>query len=71
MKANLSEINSHGYYNKTIHECILKLHLPIELLNKIYTHLHKKNEVAPSIKQFPLFTSSSSGIVTIILSFLF
>jgi hypothetical protein len=35
-----------GYYNKTIHKCILKLHLPLEIINKIYENLKMKNEVS-------------------------
>jgi len=35
-----------GYYNKTIHKCILKLHLPLEIINKIYENLKIKNEVS-------------------------
>ena len=43
---NLSDLDANGYYNKTIHTCVLKLHLPLEIINDIYKNLHKKNEVS-------------------------
>ena len=44
---SLSDLNSNGYYNKTINTCKLKLHIPIDLINnKIYPKLLEKNEVA-------------------------
>ena len=42
----LSDLDSHGYYNKTIHTCVLKLHLPLKLINEIYTNLYNKNEIS-------------------------
>jgi hypothetical protein len=42
----LSELNPGGYYNKTVHECVLKLHLPLEIINDIYKNLYNKNEVS-------------------------
>jgi len=42
----LEDLDTHGYYNKTIHKCVLKLHLPLEIINKIYENLHNKNEVS-------------------------
>ena len=43
----LSDLNSYGYYNKTINTCKLKLHIPLDLINnKIYPKLLEKNEVA-------------------------
>jgi hypothetical protein len=46
MKRNLSDLDQNGYYNQTIHKCILKLHLPLALINKIYKNLYNKNEVS-------------------------
>lgn len=46
MKRTLSELDKNGYYNKTVHKCILKLHLPLELINGIYKNLHNNNEVS-------------------------
>ncbi len=46
MKDSLSELDKNGYYNKTIHTCILKLHLPLPIINKIFKNLHHKNEVS-------------------------
>ena len=43
-KGTLSELDTHGHYNKTIHTCVLKLHLPLEIINKIYKNLYNKNE---------------------------
>jgi len=43
---NLSDLDSHGYYNKTIHKCVLKLHLPLELINDTYKNLYNKNEIS-------------------------
>ena len=42
----LSDLDSNGYYNKTIHTCVLKLHLPLKIINEIYTNLYHKNEVS-------------------------
>jgi len=42
----LSELDVHGFYNKTIHECQLKLHLPLEIINGVYKNLYNKNEVS-------------------------
>ena len=43
---DLSGLDSNGYYNKTIHTCILKLHIPLEIINDIYKNLYHKNEVS-------------------------
>ena len=43
---SLSELDKHGYYNKTIHTCILKLHLPLPIINGVFKNLHHKNEVS-------------------------
>ena len=32
----LSDLDRNGYYNKTIHTCILKLHIPKEIIDQIY-----------------------------------
>ena len=45
-KEILSDLDVHGYYNKTIHKCILKLHLPLKLINNIYKNLYNENEVS-------------------------
>ena len=42
----LSDLDSKGYYNKTIHSCVLKLHLPLAIINDIYKNLYHKNEVS-------------------------
>jgi hypothetical protein len=42
----LSDLDKNGYYNQTIHECVLKLHLPLPIINNIYKNLHKTNEVS-------------------------
>jgi len=41
----LSDLKN-GYYNQTIHTCVLKLHLPLPIINGIYKNLHDKNEVS-------------------------
>jgi len=46
MREVLSDLDQHGYYNKTIHKCILKLHLPLEIINEVYKNLYNKNEVS-------------------------
>jgi hypothetical protein len=43
---NLSDLDRNGYYNKTIHTCILKLHIPKEIINEIYKQLYNENEVS-------------------------
>jgi hypothetical protein len=44
---SLTDLGTNGYYNKTIHTCKLKLHIPLDLINKkIYPKLYEKNEVA-------------------------
>ena len=42
----LSDLDVHGFYNKTIHACVLKLHLPLEIINGIYKNLYQENEVS-------------------------
>ena len=42
----LSDLDNNGFYNKTIHTCILKLHIPLNIINDIYKNLSQKNEVA-------------------------
>ena len=42
----LSDLDTKGYYNKTIHACVLKLHLPLAIINDIYKNLYHKNEVS-------------------------
>jgi hypothetical protein len=42
----LTDLDSNGYYNKTIHKCVLKLHLPLPLINETYKNLYNKNEVS-------------------------
>ena len=47
MKQNkLDDLDNNGYYNRTVHTCVLKLHLPLEIINDIYKNLHNKNEVS-------------------------
>jgi hypothetical protein len=45
-KLNLADLDTNGYYNRTVHTCVLKLHLPLEIINDIYKNLHNKNEVS-------------------------
>ena len=45
-RKNLSDLDTNGYYNQTIHKCILKLHLPLQLINDIYKNLYNENEVS-------------------------
>jgi len=40
----LSDLDKNGYYNKTIHSCVLKLHIPLEIINGIYKNLFNENE---------------------------
>ena len=42
----LTDLDKNGFYNKTIHTCILKLHIPLRIINDIYKNLSQKNEVA-------------------------
>ena len=46
MSNPLEDLDQNGYYNKTIHKCILKLHLPVDLINKVYKNLYNKNEIS-------------------------
>ena len=46
MNKVLSDLDKNGYYNTTTHTCILKLHLPLEIINDIYKNLYNKNEVS-------------------------
>jgi hypothetical protein len=42
----LSDLDHNGFINKTIHTCILKLHIPKEVVEKIYESIYKQNEVS-------------------------
>lgn len=45
-KGSLSDLDARGYYNKTVHTCVLKLHIPDEIVRKIYRELYHENEVS-------------------------
>jgi hypothetical protein len=44
--SSLSDLDTHGYYNKTLHTCVLKLHIPEEVIKQIYLELYHENEVS-------------------------